>query len=159
MFLRIEEMEAKNFVGKRLQMSFANNHTKELWQSFMPRRKEIANVLDSDLYSIEEYETGFFSAFDATKAFYKWAAVEVSNLNQVPRDFETLVAPTGLYAVFLHKGPASEGERTYRFIFSEWLPASQYVVDQRPHFAVMGAKYKHDDPSSEEEIWIPVRLK
>jgi predicted transcriptional regulator YdeE len=32
-------------------------------------------------------------------------------------------------------------------------------IDNRPHFEVLGDKYKNNDPSSEEEIWIPIRKK
>ena len=70
---------------------------------------------------------------------------------------QTLVAPAGLYAVFIHRGPPSEGPKTYQHIFGVWLPQSGYVLDERPHFAVMGAKYKHDAADSEEELWIPVK--
>ena len=81
------------------------------------------------------------------------------DFNELPHEMETLVIPRGLYAVFIHKGPASEGEKTYRNIFETWLPGSSYDIDSRPHFAVMGEKYKKDDPDSEEEIWIPVKNK
>jgi AraC family transcriptional regulator len=64
-----------------------------------------------------------------------------------------------MYAVFIHKGPASKGPETYNYIFGTWLPGSDYILDSRPHFALMGEKYKNDDPASEEEIWIPVKLK
>ncbi len=72
---------------------------------------------------------------------------------------ETIVTPTGLYAVFIHKGPASEGKKTYEFIFGVWLPESDYELDNRPHFAVMGEKYKNNAPDSEEELWIPIEKK
>jgi len=32
-------------------------------------------------------------------------------------------------------------------------------LDNRPHFEVLGEKYKNGDPESEEEIWIPVKEK
>ena len=70
---------------------------------------------------------------------------------------DTLILPGGLYAVFVHKGPASEGLRTYEYIFGKWLPASDFLLDDRPHFALIGKRYKHKDPNSEEEIWIPIK--
>jgi AraC family transcriptional regulator len=65
--------------------------------------------------------------------------------------------PAGLYAVFLHRGPASEGQRTFQYIMGTWLPASGYELDSRPHFELLGEKYKNDLPDSEEEIWIPIK--
>lgn len=139
-------------------MSFANNRTAELWKNFMPRRKEILHTVNRFLYSVECYpDPFFFRSFDPLKPFTKWAAVEVTGTQQVPEGMETLLIPQGLYAVFLYRGKASEGEKAYRYIFSEWLPASSYVLDHRPHFALMGDHYKHDDQESEEELWIPVK--
>ena len=153
---RIQTIKEKYLIGFKKRMSFAANATHELWQSFMPRRKEITNNLNSDLYSAEVYDKEFFKEFDPNRPFDKWAAVELTDLNHIPAGMEKLDFPGGLYAVFIHKGPASEGYKTYQYIFEKWLPSSGYKVDQRPHFAVMGEKYKNDDPDSEEEIWIPV---
>ena len=49
----IETLAEKKLIGKRIQMSLANNKTRELWQSFMPRRKEIQNNIGTDLYSMQ----------------------------------------------------------------------------------------------------------
>lgn len=154
---RIESINEKNFAGNRLTMSFAENRTRELWQSFMPRRRETSNAVGSELYSIEVYPPEFFQRFEPDALFEKWAAVEVSSFENLPRGLETLTVPAGLYAVFLHHGPASEAIITYTYIFQTWLPASEYELDARPHFAVMGERYNNEDPDSEEEIWIPVR--
>jgi predicted transcriptional regulator YdeE len=42
------------------------------------------------------------------------------------------------------------------YIYTEWLPASNYELDNRPQFEILGVKYKTNDPNSEEEIWIPI---
>jgi AraC family transcriptional regulator len=154
---RIEILPEKKFVGKRIKMSFSNNQTHELWKSFMPSRREIKNNIGSDLYSVEVYEPLYFKNFNPEKEFDKWAVVEVTDFETVPEDMETLISPRGLYAVFLHKGAASKGPETYQYIFGTWLPASDFLLDNRPHFAVMGEKYKNDEPDSEEEVWIPVK--
>ncbi len=156
MLLRIEILKEKKLIGNCIKMSFSNNRTSELWRNFMPRRKEITNAIGTELYSAEVYEPGFFDTFDATKEFYKWAAIEVKDIDIVPEGMDTILFPTGLYAVFLHKGPASDGPKTSNYIFRTWLPASDYKLDSRPHFAVMGEKYRHEDANSEEEIWIPI---
>lgn len=156
---RIESLAEKKLIGKKIRMSFSNNKTKELWQSFMPLRKEIKNSIGTGLYSIEVYDPFFFKDFDPQKEFEKWAAVEVHDLNEIPDTMEGIIFPAGQYAVFVHKGPASAGPATYEHIFRVWLPDSGFILDHRPHFAVMGEKYKHEDPESEEEIWIPVTPK
>jgi AraC family transcriptional regulator len=72
---------------------------------------------------------------------------------------ESFTLKGGLYAVFLHKGAASTGQKTFQYIFEMWLPNSGYLLDNRPHFEILGAKYKNEDPNSEEEVWIPIKQK
>ncbi|WP_018343388.1 GyrI-like domain-containing protein [Cytophaga aurantiaca] len=158
MFSRIELFTEKKMLGNSIQMSFAENKTTELWKNFMPKVKQLNLPANANLYSVELYsDITFFSNFNPAKSFVKWAAVEADKLSYPSSDLQTLIIPTGLYAVFIHKGPAVEGYKTYEFIFKNWLPQSDYVLDDRPHFALMGEKYKNNDPDSEEEIWIPVK--
>jgi AraC family transcriptional regulator len=156
---RFEQVTEKYFVGMKLRMSFTNNKTGLLWQNFMPRRGEIKNLASEDLYSIEVYAPDFFNTFSPDTDFEKWAAVEVSHLETIPDKMETITIPSGLYVVFIHKGPASLGPKTYEYVIGTWLPNSTYFLDTRPHFAVMSEKYKHNDPDSEEELWFPIMPK
>ena len=155
---RIEKSTGKKLIGKRLTMSLAENKTGELWSSFMPRRREITNKLSNDLISMQVYQPEHFGAFIPTRTFEKWATVEVAHFDQVPDDMETFTLAGGLYAVFDYKGLSTDN-RIFQYIFGTWLPDSDYDLDDRPHFEVLGDKYKNDDPNSEEEIWVPIRLK
>jgi AraC family transcriptional regulator len=156
---KIVTLPTKKLVGIRMRMSFSDNKTGRLWRSFMPRRKEIKNTVGSVLYSVEVYGPQFFDKFDPNTEFDKWAAVEVTDFDTSPDEMDTIISPSGLYAIFLYKGPASEGQKTYQYIFGTWLPNSDFLLDSRPHFAIMGDKYKHEDPSSEEELCIPIKPK
>jgi AraC family transcriptional regulator len=159
MQVRIENLQRKNLLGLRLQMSLAQNRTAELWRNFIPLRKQIKNPVSSDLFSVDLYDENYFRNFHPNNQFEKWAAAEVKDFNDELPGLEKLIIPPGLYAAFTYKGKASEGTKAYQYIFNEWLPASGYELDQRPHFALMGEKYRNDDPESEEELWIPVRKK
>lgn len=156
---RLEILNEKKLIGKYILMSFIENKTFQLWNGFMPRREEIKNTIDTNLYSLEVFPVGHFDNFDPNDTFQKWAAIEVHDFDEIPSEMETLIIPTGLYAVFIHNGPASDAHITYHSIFVEWLPNSEYTVDDRPHFAIMGKNYIKDDPNSEEEIWIPIKGK
>lgn len=156
---RIELLAEKKLVGKRLNMTLSNDRTFELWHSFMPHRKEIKNSISTDLYCLQIYDKNFdFKNFNPQTEFEKWAAIEVTNFSDIPDNMETYTLKGGLYAVFIHKGIPSSFPRTFQFIFNEWLPKSEYELDNREHFDLMGDKYKNDDPESEEEIWVPIRL-
>jgi AraC family transcriptional regulator len=146
----------KKLIGMRLRMSFANNRTAELWRTFIPRRMEIVNRPTADLISLQVYGVGFFDDIEPSLEFEKWAAAEVADINEVPDGMEVFTIPGGLYAVFLHKGSDND-DSIFRYIFTDWLPGSGYMLDQRPHFEILGEKYKRGDLASEEEIWIPIK--
>ncbi len=157
---RIEILAEKKLIGKRIKMTFSNNKTFDLWQSFMPYRKEIKNSVSSDLFSMQIYPTSFdFINFNLEAEFEKWAAIEVADLTSFPDEMESYTLEGGLYAVFIHKGAANTGSKTFQYIFQTWFPGSDYLIDGRAHFEILGAKYKNDDPKSEEEIWIPIKPK
>jgi len=152
-------LNEKKLTGQWLMMSFANNRTGELWRGFMPRRKEIKNNLSPDLISMQVYNAiPDFSHFNPNIVFDKWAAIEVSDFDLVPDQMGTCTIGGGLYAVFMYKGLNTD-DTIFRYIYTIWLPASEYVLDDRPHFEILGEKYKNGDPDSEEEIWIPVKMK
>jgi AraC family transcriptional regulator len=153
---RIETLSEKKLVGQRLSMSFACYHIGELWRSFMPRRKEITSSVSNDLISLTIYPPNHFADFQPTHEFEKWATVEVTDFENLPEGMEALVLPGGLYAVFHYTGLSTDNS-IFHHILGSWLPESDYVLDDRPHFEVLGAKYKNNDPESEEEIWIPIR--
>lgn len=155
---RIENLKEKKLVGKHLTMSIANNRTTELWKNFMSKRKEIIHSLSNDLISMQIYSSSYFQAFLPTNKFEKWAVVEVSNFENIPDNMETFTLKAGLYAVFEYKGFSGDPS-IFQYIFETWLPLSEYVLDDRPHFELLGEKYKNNDPNSEEEIWIPVKQK
>jgi AraC family transcriptional regulator len=152
---RVETSNEKKLVGKRLTMSLANPKVSELWKDFMPRRKEVLNSVSNDLISMVVYKPDHFEDFRPSNEFEKWATVEVADFDKVPNDMETYVLPSGLYAVFDYKGLSADNS-IFQYIFGTWLPHSDYRLDNRPHFEILGDKYKNNDPRSEEEIWIPI---
>jgi len=156
MLSRLEIIKEKKIVGIRLNMSLTDNKTGELWKSFMPRRKEIINNLSEDLISMAIYKSDHFTDFKPTREFEKWAGIEVRDFEKVPGGMETFKLDEGLYAVFDYKGSSTD-MNIFQYIFDIWIPASDYLLDDRPHFEILGEKYKNADPNSEEEIWIPIR--
>ncbi len=159
MIPRIETINEKKLFGKRITLSYADYRIGELWGSFMPRRKEITNTLTNDLISLVVYAPNHFIDFKPTNEFERWATVEVEDFNKLPDEMETYNLSNGLYAVFNYKGMSSGASAFFQYIYTEWVPNSNYILDDRAHFEVLGEKYKNNDPSSEEEIWIPIKAK
>jgi AraC family transcriptional regulator len=155
---RIEILEDKKLVGSKLKMSLSNNKTGQLWGSFGPRIKHIKNRLTTNKISMQIYDDSYYLNFSPDKEFEKWATVEVTDFNNIPEDMESYTLNGGEYAVFDYKGSSNDSS-IFQYIFMTWLPNSEYQLDNRPHFEVLGEKYKNNDPESEEEIWIPIKEK
>ncbi len=153
---RMEELLPKKLVGKKMEMSLANNKTGELWQSFMKERQSIENPVNTSLYSLQVYKDDYFKKFDPARNFTKYALAEVNSFDDIPEKMVPFELTGGLYAVFNYKGHPKDGASAFRYIMGEWLPNSGYVIDCRPHFELLGEKYNNDSSDSEEEIWIPV---
>lgn len=151
----------KKLVGMQIYTSLAEDNTVAMWQQFMPRRKEISNNIGELLYSVQVFNGGLdIEEFTPKTVFEKWATIEVSDFETIPEGMNNFVLPSGLYAVFIYKGLSSAFFEMAQYIYVTWLPESVYELDARPHFEVLGEKYLGpNNPESEEEVWIPIKLR
>jgi len=154
---KIEVIGKKKFLGLNVKMSLVENKTQALWQSFGPRIKEVQNRVEYPPISLQVYHPDHFLQFNPNRAFDKWALVEVENFNNIPDGLSPFELVGGQYAIFNYKGSSKEASDFFRYIYTEWVPQSSYSLDERPHFEVLGDKYRNNDPASEEEIWIPIK--
>lgn len=150
-------LEPKSLIGLSTTMSLSNNKTAHLWRSFMPRRHEVPGRISSDYISMQVYEEMDQHMFNPSTEFVKWAAVEVGAGIEAPGGMEEYTLKGGMYAVFNHKGPASNAPAMMGYIFGKWLPASEFELDQREHFEILPEGYDPMDPEAEEQIVIPVK--
>ncbi len=155
---KIVTIQAKSMLGMRLEMSLIDNKTGELFQKFMPRKKEIARTVSPGVYALQQYD---FKSFNPNTLFEKWACVEINSSQEVLNGMETFQLNAGLYAVFMHKGTTKDFVKTMGYITQAWAPNSAFIIDnKRPHFEYLDAKYLGpNNPLSEEEIWIPIKKK
>lgn len=154
----ITELEPIRLIGISQEMSYVKNETVALWQSFMPLLPSISDRIGEDFFSVQEYPAGYFASFQPERTFTKSARVCVHKDASIPEGMNELIA-AGVYAVFTFQGTPTEFGSAMQFIMAQWLPQSPYFLDERPHFEKLGNKYKRNDPASEEEIWIPIRLR
>ncbi|XLS28798.1 GyrI-like domain-containing protein [Flavobacteriaceae bacterium M23B6Z8] len=134
------------------------NKARKLWSTFMPRKNEIENPLNSSFLSIQVYPEGFdITDFTPETEFTTRAGIEIKKVSAIPEGMELFIIPEGTYAVFEHRGSTKEFHKTASFIFEEWLPASDYDLDDRPHFELLDDRYLGPDHSdSIEDIYIPI---
>ncbi len=153
----IKILSPTKLVGMPMKMSLAEDRTPKLWRSFMPRRKETPSIVGDHLISMQVYDNAIpFLDIKPETPFTKWAVVPVAEYPDVPEGMENYFLEGGLYAVFLYRGLPQNFPETFKHIFFDWLPASEYELDRREHFERLPEGYDPQDPESEEEIWIPV---
>ena len=155
---QIVHITEKNLIGQAMEMSLDHDRTVELFTKFMPRRKDISNQIDHDLVEVMIYDSSYFMNFSPSMTFTKWVCVAVEHVATYPEEMKQLIIKDGLYAVFTYKGHSAEFGKFMNAILVHWLPKSKYMLDDRPHFNILGAKYKNAHPDSEEEVYIPIKI-
>ncbi len=155
---KIQNIEEIKLIGMSINHSLSDNKTIELWQKFMPRKKEMSLLKNSWNYAIQQYDVQLkMQDFTFDTKFEIWAAVEMNSFENIPSGMNSLVIPAGQYAMFIHKGNAQTFPKSMAYIMNKWLPESEYKLDERAHFQIMKDEYLgENNPNSEEEIWIPV---
>lgn len=153
----IQQLLSRKLIGMRVKTSRVTFQPYLLWSKFMPQKKRIGYRVNELLYSIQVYDRNV--EVTLTTEFDQWAAVEVSNNETVPDGMETYDLEGGLYATFTYKGKAADFPQMIQEIHEIWLPQSVYEIDSREHFERLGAKYDPTSDESEEEVWIPIRLR
>lgn len=153
----IISIRPKILIGILREMSLKKDSTSQIWREFMPRRKEIQDRIDGRFYSVQIFANPKdVLNFDNETIFQKGATIEVTGSSSIPDSMQSINLEAGLYAMFRHKGTFSDFVDNTRYIFQNWLPLSEYQLDDRIHFSVMDDRYLGDHPDSVEEIWIPV---
>ncbi|BCB02601.1 GyrI-like domain-containing protein [Bacillus sp. KH172YL63] len=154
----ISVVDKKILIGKSKHMTLQEDATRELWQSFMPYRQAIPGRVDEKLYNMKVFDSSLdVRQLTPATPFRKFAAVEVESADSCCDGMEAYALNGGLYAMFLHHGPAHTFHQTLQYIYEEWMPASGYQLDNREHFERFDPTYHPADPNAVEEVWIPIK--
>ncbi len=64
----------------------------------------------------------------------------------------------GKYAIFKYKGPYTNLEQVYNYIFKNWLPCSNYELDDKPSFEkYLNNPEKHKPENYKTHIYVPLK--
>jgi AraC family transcriptional regulator len=157
MDFQVLDFPTTKFIGISLAFSYADYRIFELWSTFMPRQNEIEDRVGTDFFNVQINPKNF--DFASNSIFQKWAVVPVKNWDKIPDGRKILEIKTGLYAVFNFKGDQNTIRAFFESIYTVWLPNSNYVLDERAQFEILGEKYQRNNPDSEEQIFIPIQKK
>ncbi|MBC1482692.1 AraC family transcriptional regulator [Listeria sp. FSL L7-1485] len=160
MEVEIVERNAFSAIGKKRTFSVKNEGQKEkitqFWQEVnengdAERIEELAEfatidgILGVGLMSEEQF---------AKEEMDYYIAIETEQ--EPPKDMEKITIPASKWAIFKSIGPMPSAiQEVWQYIFSEWLPVSDYNHGPGPELEV----YSEGDTSQPDyyaEVWIPV---
>jgi len=154
---QVKMIEPRRLIGMQREMTFADDHTGPLFAAFMPNKKIITGTLDNDVYCVKIFACDPYTVMTKNLTYTKWAAQRVEENTIAPPAMASLDIPAGLYAVFKYQGLPSGFGEVAQFFYQQWLPASGYCLDARPHFDLLPPGYSANDPNAQEWIHIPVK--
>lgn len=145
-------MEQKNemqFVGLKITTTVdkCGKVLPKLWEDFMAKVAEIKHKLNPEIvYGV------CTSTCEEDCEFDYFAAVGVSDVNDQPEGFESVVVPPAKYEKYVHKGKVSQIGETYMKAQSEVAGKETGVWLER-----YDEKYIPESDDSEMEIWCAVK--
>ncbi len=139
-----------SFFGVDSDKSNMGDKLPPLWDAFLARRHEIANVQTSPLYGVVIPTPG------QEKLNYLCGAL-VHGQPAVPKGMTTLTIPAATYAEFTHRGLPKELNQSVNYIYAGWLLSSDMRHTYGPDLESYGADYIPNSRDSVIRYAVPVR--
>lgn len=147
-------LEKSTFLGFPTETSLLEDQTALVFKQLMIWRKDSEEHRAQPVYDIKVYPEAYFSSFNPSRSFTKWAAVLQKDKMQV-EELQSYVVDKGLYLCFTCEGHVSA--QFFQELYSSWLPQSEYELDDRPHFDKLWPDPAQRGAVIKEEIYIPVK--
>ncbi len=137
---------------------FVSDFSKELdfsgiWGQFMNEVSAIENRVKPERYFQVQY---WFEKQEAG-GLYFFIGVEIDGISGVKPQFVVKTIPAGRYLRFVHKGFANKVGYTYKYIYNQFLPETDYRLISPFSFELYGERSKGPyNEDSESDIFIPI---
>ena len=149
------ELKEKFLVGVSY---FKSGNLKELdlsmeWNTFMKKVHLIVNKTTPEHY----YQIQYWSENQDVEGMHFFIGVKVNDIKEVNPQFVIKIIPQGTYLKFIHKGVSRNVGYTYRYIYNEFLPDTDYRLSMPFNFEYYGKDYLSPyKEQSESYLFIPV---
>jgi AraC family transcriptional regulator len=120
------------------------------WQRFVPHLGHVPSQVGNDDYGV------CYNTDDEGNMDYL-CGVEVKDFSAVPPEFARLRIAPQRYAVFHHRDHISSIGDTFRAIFSQYLPESEYEIVDAPLLERYTPSFDGRTGMGGVEIWVPVK--
>jgi AraC family transcriptional regulator len=132
--------------------SKVNDLSKE-WGRFINEVHTIKNLKKPECY----YQVQFWSEKQDLGGMFFFTGVEVLKIQDTNPLFVIKTIPAGNYLRFIHRGLANKVGYTYKYIYNQFLPDTNYSLIKPFNFEYYGEKCLGPyNENSESEIYIPV---
>ncbi|UII77838.1 AraC family transcriptional regulator [Flagellimonas sp. HMM57] len=151
------ELKEKMLVGTSY---FIKGNLKKLdlskeWNSFMKEVDLINNKMIPEYY----YQIQYWSENQDLEGLNFFIGVEVNSIKEISPQFVIKTIPKGTYLRVIHQGLSRNVRYTYRYIYNEFLPDTNYKLSKPFNFEYYGENYlSPNDEQSESHLFIPVSI-
>jgi AraC family transcriptional regulator len=129
-----------------------NDLSKE-WARFINEAHTIKNKTIPECY----YQMQYWSENQELGGMFFFTGTEVTQAIDVNPLFVVKTVPKGKYLRFIHKGLANKVGYTYKYVYTQYLPDTDYKLTKPFNYEYYGVNYKGPcNEQSESEIYIPV---
>lgn len=135
-----------------------NRATICLSEQFMARKNEILNgTKATTVYGLSTDPENYNPESDKFEYFI---GVEVSESGIVPEGMVARIVPGHEHVVFTFNGPSENAGKVHYYLYSTWLPTSQYELADLYNYEVYDERSKGPDAEdSITDIYFPIRKK
>ncbi len=110
------------------------NEISALWQRF----PEEVHLIDSRLIPERYYQVQFWSDTYELGGLYFFLGVQIDSYKNIPPQFVLKEIPELYYLQFIHKGFSNKVGSTYKYIYNQYLPETEYIINCPFNFEFYG---------------------
>ena len=123
------------------------------WGQFMSE----LHIIKENMIGERFFQVQFWSENQDLGGLYFFIGTQVKDVSLIGPQLVFKTIPKGKYLKFTHKGLANKVGYTYRYIYNDFLPDTEYRLTQPFNFEYYGEKcLGPDNEQSESEIYIPI---
>jgi len=152
----VVELPEKIIVGSSyfIPGDLKNLDLSQHWTAFLKMMDAINNKVEP----VHSYQIQFWSEDQMLEGMHFFLGVEVHSIKDLSPEFVVKIIPQGSYLKFIHKGLSKNVGYTYRYIYEEFLPDTEFQLSKPFNFEYYGANYiSATNEDSESHLFIPIR--
>ena len=146
---RFEKRDAFRVVGMHVRAKAGSDAFSKLWDEFIPHAEEVSGRIEENTsYGVE------WDMDNETQEFNYLAGFAVGEEAPIPTGMMDVQVPAQEYAVFDFS--LQQIGDAMKFIFEEWLPASDFKHSGGPEFEYYDDRFNPAEDRFEMSMYVPI---